>query len=579
MRKKYRWQSNHRARIQRSRKTPGEQCVLLIIQCNTGQLTRGNLYQGNPDDVMGIRTEKRPEPKGDVQMIRTITLLLAMTGLLLAAGCEACVEPEPAKPVAKASPAPPCEECGEASMRTVREYLPGGKKDCATILVEKTAPEWVQVGQAFDYHIKLTNVSDATLKDVKLWDQVIKELKVTEADPQVSRIQGNWHVWDIGTLDSGDSQTVKLRAMATGECVLNPCAEVTYRMEQVCTTINVVQPSLQITKDIPSERLVCDTIPVTLVVKNVGTGQACNVIVTDPLPDGLSTMDNKKVLTFAAGTLNAGESRSFEAQLKASQTGTYQNKAVAEADGGLRAESNETTTVVTKPDLSVAKTGPEMRYVGRPVTYQITVLNGPEATAENTVLTDTLPAGATFISASEGGNVQGNKVVWNLGTLKPRDSRTVSVTVKSDKPTTLNNAASVTATCGEASGSATTEVRGIPAILLEVVDLEDPIEVGNNVTYEITVTNQGSAMGTNIDVKAMLPQQQSYADSMGPTDASVEGRTINFAPLKTLDPGAKAVYRVTAKVNGTGDVRFRVTMNSDQLTEIVEETEATRQYE
>ena len=50
------------------------------------------------------------------------------------------------------------------------------------------------------------------------------------------------------------------------------------------------------------------------------------------------------------------------------------------------------------------------------------------------------------------------------------------------------------------SSSCTTEVVGVPAILLEVVDVEDPVEVGKEAVYDIKVTNQGSAIGTNIRI-------------------------------------------------------------------------------
>ena len=52
------------------------------------------------------------------------------------------------------------------------------------------------------------------------------------------------------------------------------------------------------------------------------------------------------------------------------------------------------------------------------------------------------------------------------------------------------NTAAAKGVCAEAAASCETKVEGIPAILLEVIDLEDPIEVGAQTTYEIKVTNQ-----------------------------------------------------------------------------------------
>ena len=122
-------------------------------------------------------------------------------------------------------------------------------------------------------------------------------------------------------------------------------------------------------------------------------------------------------------------------------------------------------------------------------------------------------------------------------------------------------------------------MKGIPAILLEAVDVRDPVEVGANETYVITVTNQGSAMDTNIKIVCTLGAQQEYVSSTGPTTASVDGKTVTFALLASLAPKAKTTYKVVAKGIKAGDVRFKVQLTSDQLKVPVQETESTNIYE
>ena len=122
-------------------------------------------------------------------------------------------------------------------------------------------------------------------------------------------------------------------------------------------------------------------------------------------------------------------------------------------------------------------------------------------------------------------------------------------------------------------------VRGISAILLECVDVEDPIEVGSMETYLITVTNQGSADGTNIVISCSLPATQAFVSAEGPTQHRVVGNTITFSALPTLAPKAKQIYKVVVKGVGTGDTRFHVTLTSDQIDSPVDETESTHIYE
>jgi len=95
----------------------------------------------------------------------------------------------------------------------------------------------------------------------------------------------------------------------------------------------------------------------------------------------------------------------------------------------------------------------------------------------------------------------------------------------------------------------------------------------------IAVTNQGSAHGTNIRITCVLEDNVQYVSSAGTSPGSIQGNTVRFAPLGSLAPKSKATWRVMATAVKPGDVRVKVTMDTDQLTRPVEETEATHLYE
>ena len=109
--------------------------------------------------------------------------------------------------------------------------------------------------------------------------------------------------------------------------------------------------------------------------------------------------------------------------------------------------------------------------------------------------------------------------------------------------------------------------------------MEDPIELGEHETYVITTTNQGTTVGTNISVVCTLEDNVEYSSSSGPTTASVQGNTVTFMPLARLEAKASATWHVMVKAKKPGDVRFQVSINSDQLSRPVTETEATELYE
>lgn len=230
-----------------------------------------------------------------------------------------------------------------------------------------------------------------------------------------------------------------------------------------------------------------------------------------------------------------------------------------------------------QPMVEITKRCPSLRYLGRRATYEITVSNRGNGPAQNVVVTDVIPSGIDFISADNNGTRQGNNIVWRVGTLKAGDSRVLKATFGCNRIGKYRNTASVTY-CAEAVASCEMEVKGISAILLECVDDPDPIELNGTMTYTITVTNQGSSVGTNIAIECTLPAEEEYVSSTGPTNGQSQGKRLSFAPLPSLAPKAKAVYKVTVRGVAVGDVRFRVQMKSDQMDSPVMETESTRIY-
>lgn len=93
--------------------------------------------------------------------------------------------------------------------------------------------------------------------------------------------------------------------------------------------------------------------------------------------------------------------------------------------------STDDTPVNARPDLIVSKSdGLTQATVGDIVTYSISYDNVGNQVASGVVIRDTLPPGVRFISASHGGRLRGGTVVWEIGTLRPRDGETVRVTVE-----------------------------------------------------------------------------------------------------------------------------------------------------
>jgi len=444
------------------------------------------------------------------------------------------------------------------------------------IAIKKTAPATAIAGQSFLYNIEVSNPAKVSAKNAVLTDVLPESIAYVSSVPR-AKVDGQKLTWPLGTIEPGASKSVSVTVKGTknGRFInrADVAADDGLKASASAPTV-ITSPSLVLTKNSPAEALLCDPIQYTIIVKNTGDAPAKNVVIVDKFPAGLTRLDGTNKAEFIIGTIPPGQSKARRVAMKATKVGTYTNEAVATGDGGLKATATS-KTIVRVPVLVLTKTAPKRRFVGRSIKYTVTVTNNGDAPAKNTVLVDTLPAGTKFVSASTGGKMASGKVTWQLGTLAPKGSATVSVTLKATTRGQIRNVATATAYCAKVSGESTTIVRGIPAILLECVDSEDPIEAGSKETYVITVTNQGSADGTNIVIKCTLPVEQGFVSAAGPTKEKVDGKVVTFAPLKSLAPKAKVVYRVVTKGLKAGDTRFKVALTSDQMSSPAEETEST----
>ena len=448
----------------------------------------------------------------------------------------------------------------------------------SAIRLDRLAPAEVPLNVPFDYTLKVTNMAQTPLQDVVVLERLPENFQLQSSDPETEKVDGNLS-WTVGSLDAKASRELKVSGIATTADNVKPCATVTFVVPPVCAEITVVEPKLTLTTAASKEVLVSDPIQLQFVVTNQGTGAAEGVQIAGMLPAGLRTLDYQSELVLNVGTLAPGQSRQFGGSLKAARTGEYVTRVVASANGGLKAEAT-TTTIVRQPVLAITKTGPAKQYIGRPTTYEITVTNMGDAPAANTIVEDTIPQGVQGLQTSPAGAVSGSKVVWQLGTLAVDTSKKVSITYAPMEAGSLAQAATASAVCADTvTATAETTVYGIAAVLLEVIDTDDPVQVGGRTTYIITATNQGSSPSTNVQITVAVEDAQEIVAVSGPTPVTVEGNTARSAPLATLAPKAKATWQITVKALKEGDVRFRATMTTAELGRDVEETEATQLYE
>lgn len=456
--------------------------------------------------------------------------------------------------------------------------FPTGDRGTSAIYLDKGQPTEVQAGQDFEYRLQVENLTDHVLENVEVADQLPSSFSFQKASPAPQSQDDGDVRWLVGDLGPGQRKLIKVTGKAEDVGLLTSCASVSYNTS-VCTVVQVVQPAIQITRSAPAQVLLCEPIPVRYVVTNTGTGTARNVQIMERLEDCVRG-GSGKIVRFDIPSLEAGQSREFTANLEATETCTFSGTAKVVADGDLSDESDPMETMILRPALEIAVSCPEETFIGRKITHEIEVKNVGDGEARDTTVECPLPLGARFVEASDLGRLLGSKIVWDLGTLNSEDARNLTVTYAAEQPTAVRTAATARAFCAEAAtDNCVTRAVGIPAVLLEVVDLEDPILVGENVTYEIRVTNQGTAPGTNIKIACELEGGMAFLNTGGISRGNRTENDVTFEPLSSLAPKASATWTLTVRASEKGSVRFKVKMTSDQIDRPVEETEATNFYQ
>ncbi len=368
---------------------------------------------------------------------------------------------------------------------------------------------------------------------------------------------------------------------------------------------------------------------------NDGTGNVGTFQIIDELGDGLKTIDGENTLRFAVDGLNSGETRTFLARVFATRAGSFSSRAVAEAEGSeLSARSARTTTEVIATDLDVQVDGPGRIYGRNLARFTAQVTNTGNTTAENVVVHVRWPADARLMDISDyrlqmtanAGQNQSNQNAEDnqqqptpaqaggqkstqqaenrqpneqstemreremmIERLEPGQTAFFQYALRPINTEQINTEVEALHVCSlelvegqesvaRASAVATAQARlvRLPAMQLFVVDDEDPVVSGSNVTYTIRVINEGDAADQNVKMTATLPEGLTFATAKGPTEHEVNGSEITFQPIDTLEPGDSVDFQVVAANEGQGSVVFKASVGSESLDQEVIGEEPTR---
>lgn len=466
---------------------------------------------------------------------------------------------------------------GEGTGQPGAAHLEGAQSP--QVSIEKIAPAAMQVGKQATFVVKVRNTGPIPATGLEVRDQVPQGTQLTSTTPRASRGTRGELVWSLGTLEPGAETTVEMVVTPVQEGEIGSVATVHFSAAASAKGV-ATKPELVLDSSASSQVLIGETLTLSITLSNPGSGEATGVVLTERVPPGLRHPAGAD-LEYDVGTLKPGESRKLELELVADRAGKATNVILARGDANLRTEHRLDIDVVA-PELELAVEGPQRRFLEREAVYDVAVSNPGTAAARNVELVAHLPDGLQFVSANNAGHYDEatRAVHWRLEELPVRETGSVKlVTMPVRAGEHALRVRSTAAKGAEAESEQSVLIEGIAAILFEVRDAVDPIEVEGETVYEISVLNQGSKAAANVRVHVLLPPEMQPVAAEGPTQHQMDGRQVVFAPLARLAPKADTMYRVRVRGLKPGDLRTRVQVLTDEMRDVpVTKEESTRVY-
>jgi uncharacterized repeat protein (TIGR01451 family) len=376
-----------------------------------------------------------------------------------------------------------------------------------------------------------------------------------------------------------------------------------------------------VTKNGPSTAPPNSDVTYTIVVNSNGPAAAQNVTLTDKLPGTMTFVSlNQSGQTFTCSTPAVGAGGTVSCSMASMPAGTsttftlvghiptgttsgttFANIASVTSDNDVNSENDSSFTelTVSTVDVSIVKSGPGTATAGQTISYSVSVSNaGPDA-ALNTQWYETLPAGTTFQSLTQNtgpafgcsmpSQASTGSVVCTTGTFASGATSTFTLVLNVDpsftNQGTLTNTANASTDSYDTNPSNNTSTTS--AVVTGFTDIAvtktaaATVNAGANITYTITVTNNGQNAASTTTLTDTLPAGTTFVSltqAAGPTFTCTTGATINCS-LASFPSGSSATFTLIAKTasNATGTISntANVSTTTNETTTVNNSSTAT----
>lgn len=359
-------------------------------------------------------------------------------------------------------------------------------------------------------------------------------------------------IWTLpSTLAPNDTETIKITATidtnTAAQTITNTAIITSFdqaddnRSDNIATVdLNVNGSDLQVVKTVSDTNpATLDIITYTIVVTNNGPLNATNIIVEDILSNRLTFISSTETQgtpynlgtdQWFVGNLNNGASATLtiDVQVENNAGGKLVSNTASilsvDQPDSITDNNNDTADIgVGSADLEIIKTvDVPTQNVGGTVVFTIEANNNGPDNAHSVVVTDNLPTGVTYVSDDSAGAYDNVTGIWTApSSIVPGVPVFLNITCTVDVNTgglTITNTATGSSIMEDLNvtnntDDASFQVNGADLEVTKIVSDPTPTEL-DNITYTVTVTNNGPDDATNVQVEDILPFNLGYTSDV-----------------------------------------------------------------
>ena len=272
-----------------------------------------------------------------------------------------------------------------------------------------------------------------------------------------------------------------------------------------------------------------------------------------PFPD---VGDSSWYLGSVAGGGTSG-TITITVQINIGASGTLVNWAklsYADAAGAaMPTKRASASTVVGEPYMMITKSGLATANPGQTVMYAISYTNVGITSAYDVIITDTYPAGVTFVNANPAPSNPGvGDNIWYIGTVAPGSGGMIFVNVTVSETVPIGTFLTNMVHCDYETSGGTAMPPATDICVTTVINPDIVLsktgpataEPGETLAYTITCTNVGTGMAYNLLVTEYYPVGETFVASVPAPDIG-----NNIWIISAITPGGSFTITVTMQVD------------------------------